>query len=98
MCRFHRHLPNVHPSPGETSAISYVPIWTLVCNREIWSKFATTMFFLGNVVGCLIFTTISDKFGRLKVFLITLWLQGVLGVMLAFSHKMGGLPTYLILR
>ena len=56
------------------------------------------MFFLGNVVGCLIFTTISDKFGRLKVFLITLWLQGVLGVMLAFSHKMGGLPTYLILR
>lgn len=85
------------PKEGEYVS-SYATLWKLVCSKEILTRVSTTMFFVGNMIGCILFTSISDRYGRVKIFLYTLWIQGVLGVLLAFTDYLGGIATYMVIR
>ena len=38
----------------------------LVCDKALYGTIATSLVYLGSLIGCLVISTISDKFGRKK--------------------------------
>ena len=66
---------------GEATIISE---WDLVCGDAYKASLATTIYFVGVMVGSLVFGTLSDKFGRRTVFLFTVFAPFVLGLILFF--------------
>ena len=48
---------------------------------------STTIYMIGNSLGAVLITPFSDRFGRKWVLLISLWIQGVIGVGLAFVNS-----------
>ncbi|XP_033750349.1 organic cation transporter protein-like [Pecten maximus] len=61
--------------------------WDLVCDNSYLGDLSTTIYMVGNTCGALLLTPISDKFGRKKLILFLLWIQGVFGVATAFSNS-----------
>ena len=47
---------------------------------------STTIYMIGNSLGAVLITPLSDRFGRKKVLLGCLWIQGVIGIGLAFVN------------
>ncbi|XP_063419083.1 solute carrier family 22 member 3-like [Mytilus trossulus] len=57
--------------------------WDLVCSNAYLSRLATTIYFIGVMVGGLIFGYLADKFGRKKIMLVTLFTPVAIGVLTA---------------
>ncbi|XP_028417308.1 uncharacterized protein LOC114541706 [Dendronephthya gigantea] len=66
---------------GEMTIISE---WDLVCDDAYKTSLATTIYFVGVMLGGLVFGTLSDRFGRRPVFLFTTVSTFVLGLPLFF--------------
>ena len=64
--------------------------WDLVCVRAYLNELSTTLYMVGSMMGALLITPLSDKFGRRLVLLICLLLQAIIGSCVAFS------PTYAV--
>ncbi|XP_074647775.1 solute carrier family 22 member 15-like [Tubulanus polymorphus] len=79
-------------SPEYTSTITE---WNLICNRKFIASTMTSVFFVGNLIGAIIFSQISDLFGRKKA-LLTSWAASMV---LQFASSWA--PTwvaYMVLR
>lgn len=61
--------------------------WDLVCDDKFLVDLSSTIYMVGNAVGALCLTPISDKIGRKWVILSFLWIQGVIGIVTAFSDN-----------
>lgn len=61
--------------------------WDLVCDDNFMVDLSSTIYMVGNTVGALCLTPLSDKFGRKWVILSFLWIQGVIGIATAFSSN-----------
>lgn len=59
--------------------------WDLVCDYEYQVRLAQSLFFLGVMIGGLMFGFLGDHFGRRPITLVTLYTQAVLGAAVAFS-------------
>uniref|UniRef100_A0A0L8FUF1 Major facilitator superfamily (MFS) profile domain-containing protein n=1 Tax=Octopus bimaculoides TaxID=37653 RepID=A0A0L8FUF1_OCTBM len=57
--------------------------WDLICNRSYMSSLVVTIYFLGVMIGGLLFGFLADKFGRKPVMLICLYIPIVLGTIAA---------------
>lgn len=64
---------------------SIVTEWSLVCDRRYLSALINTMYFAGFTVGSLVTGVISDYWGRRKLILTCLYLQGIVGGSLYLS-------------
>jgi len=67
----------------------------LVCDHAYLSNVATTVYFLGVMMGGLVFGTLSDIHGRKPVFLACLYLQALISTSLVLAHNY---LTFVILR
>ncbi|XP_078315076.1 organic cation transporter protein-like [Crassostrea virginica] len=61
--------------------------WNLVCDDKFLVDLSSTIYMVGNAVGALCLTPISDKIGRKWVILSFLWIQGAIGIVTAFSDN-----------
>ncbi|OWF46968.1 organic cation transporter protein-like [Mizuhopecten yessoensis] len=61
--------------------------WDLVCDDSYLGELSTTIYMVGNTCGAILLTPLSDKFGRKKMILFMLWIQGVFGVATAFANS-----------
>lgn len=57
--------------------------WNLVCSQAYLSRLATTIYFVGVMIGGLLFGYLADKFGRKPVMLVTLFAPIAIGVLIA---------------
>ncbi|CAH1801726.1 unnamed protein product [Owenia fusiformis] len=69
---------------GENNIISE---WDLVCNKKTLASLSTTIYFVGVMIGGVLFGTLSDRFGRKPLLLFTLYLPVGIGVGIAFSNS-----------
>ncbi|CAH1265416.1 SLC22A4 [Branchiostoma lanceolatum] len=60
--------------------------WDLVCVKSALVETSESVFMAGVMVGSLVFGQLSDHFGRLRVWLVSIWLQIVFGVGAAFAQ------------
>jgi len=70
--------------------VFFVVQWDLICDRAYLKDLTQTAFFFGVMIGAVICSTLSDKFGRKPIFLFCQWAMVVVGVANAFA------PNYLI--
>ncbi|XP_060076165.1 solute carrier family 22 member 16-like [Ylistrum balloti] len=54
-----------------TKEYSFVSEWDLVCDKQGLGGLTTTLIMVGQALGATIFTTLSDRYGRKTVFLVT---------------------------
>jgi len=59
--------------------------WDLVCDRAYLKDLTQTILNVGEMFGVLLFSILSDKFGRKPVFLLSLWTIVIVGVANAFA-------------
>lgn len=59
--------------------------WDLVCDNVPFSRLPQTMFIVGQGIGALVFSILSDKFGRRPFLLLSHSVTAGVGVALAFS-------------
>ncbi|CAG5128413.1 unnamed protein product [Candidula unifasciata] len=71
-----------YPVYGETNIVSQ---FDLVCERKYLASLANTIYFVGVMVGGLLFGDLADRFGRLPIMLFTLYSSVILGIVTAFS-------------
>ncbi|XP_015232241.1 PREDICTED: solute carrier family 22 member 16 [Cyprinodon variegatus] len=64
---------------------SIVTDWDLVCEKEWLAKLCQPTFMLGVLVGAVLFGDIADRFGRVKIMMLTSLCQFGFGVAVAFS-------------
>ena len=70
--------------PGEVTVNSE---FDLVCDRAYMTGLSTTVYFLGVMIGGVIFGNLSDRYGRRPIMLFCLWSQMALGILLSFVHN-----------
>lgn len=58
--------------------------WDLVCGDAYKTSLATTIYFVGVMLGGLVFGTLSDKFGRRPILLFTMFTPSLIGIMVFF--------------
>jgi len=75
---------------GEVELLVFVVQWDLVCDRAYLKDLTQTSYVVGFMVSVLIFSILSDKFGRKPLFLFCQWALVVVGVANAFA------PNYLV--
>ncbi|RUS91567.1 hypothetical protein EGW08_000682 [Elysia chlorotica] len=75
---------------GDEFESTIVSEWDLVCVRAYLNELSTTIYMIGSMMGALLITPLSDKFGRRLVLLVCLVSQAIVGTCVAFS------PTYAI--
>ena len=59
--------------------------WTLVCDRAYLKDLTQTVLIVGVMIGAVICTTLSDKFGRKPIILLSHWTMVIVGVANAFA-------------
>lgn len=69
--------------------------WDLVCSRAFLVELSQTVLMIGVMIGSLTAGYLADRFGRKKVFFISLFLQGIIGCFQAFSPSF---TIFIILR
>ncbi|NXX01628.1 S22AD protein, partial [Larus smithsonianus] len=67
-----------------TQPPSLLTEFDLVCDRKDLTDISQSVYMVGLLLGSIIFGTLSDRIGRRPVFLISILLQGLFGVGLAF--------------
>ncbi|XP_070565753.1 organic cation transporter protein-like [Ptychodera flava] len=80
---------------SDNFAETIVTEWDLVCEEAFLSQLSQSIFMVGVMIGAFIAGYLSDKFGRKTIFLISLWSESVLGILVAFTQSYIG---YTILR
>lgn len=50
-------------------------------------ELSTTIYLIGNALGAVLISPLSDRYGRKRVMLACLWIQGALGVGVAFVQS-----------
>uniref|UniRef100_A0A0N4Z4Y4 MFS domain-containing protein n=1 Tax=Parastrongyloides trichosuri TaxID=131310 RepID=A0A0N4Z4Y4_PARTI len=55
--------------------------WDIVCERTIWKATIQSSYYLGQMVGSMIFGVLGDQIGRKKVFMIAILTQIVAGLL-----------------
>ncbi|XP_064619913.1 organic cation transporter protein-like [Lineus longissimus] len=60
--------------------------WELVCEREYMKDMTQTFFVLGVMAGAMVFTTLSDNFGRKPVFIGVNWAMVIIGTIQVFIN------------
>ncbi|KAI0215704.1 Organic cation transporter protein [Lamellibrachia satsuma] len=80
------------PLPRERNIVME---FDLVCDRSYLSNVATTVYFLGVMLGGLVFGSLSDIYGRKLIFLSSLYLQVIIALALVLVHNY---ITFIILR
>lgn len=74
---------------------SVVTEWDLICDRRYLSALLNTIYFVGVTVGSLVCGAMADMWGRRKLILGCLYLQGAFGVSLYFTQS---LEQFMVLR
>ena len=59
----------------------------LTCDKNYQVELSTTIYMIGSALGAALISPLSDRYGRKVVMLICLWIQGVLGVAVAFVNS-----------
>ncbi|XP_025192491.1 organic cation transporter protein [Melanaphis sacchari] len=71
----------------ETYQNTAVMEFNLVCDRAWYKGTADSMLMVGVMLGSIIFGYLSDRIGRKNIFMISLWLQGIVGCGMAFAQE-----------
>lgn len=61
--------------------------WNLVCDRSHLVHVVTVLYFVGCLMGALIFGTLADRFGRRGIMFICLFGQTLVGIVLFFIQR-----------
>ncbi|XP_077995052.1 organic cation transporter protein-like [Glandiceps talaboti] len=80
---------------SETFQETIVTEWDLVCDKEPFSQISQSIFMVGAMLGAFIAGSLSDRFGRKKIYLFTMWAESILGILTAFTQSF---ITYTLLR
>uniref|UniRef100_A0A668RQR3 Major facilitator superfamily (MFS) profile domain-containing protein n=1 Tax=Oreochromis aureus TaxID=47969 RepID=A0A668RQR3_OREAU len=79
----------------ETFESTIVTEWDLVCSKAVFNNIGSSIYMFGLLVGSVVFGAMADRYGRRFVLLLSLALQTVFGVTVAFAPNF---PVYVILR
>ncbi|XP_076609968.1 solute carrier family 22 member 6-B [Chaetodon auriga] len=79
----------------ETFQSTTVTEWDLVCNRAVLNSLGSSIYMFGLLVGSVVFGAMADRYGRRFVLLLSIALQTVFGVAVAFAPNF---VVYVILR
>ncbi|XP_070554190.1 organic cation transporter protein-like [Ptychodera flava] len=77
------------------SSETIVTEWDLVCDQAALSQISSSIYMIGVLVGSFIAGHFADNFGRKTTFLACMWIQGVIGILVAFSQHFA---TFCVLR
>lgn len=69
--------------------------WNLVCSESYKVSLAQTVYFLGQMIGIIIFGILSDKFGRKRMFIPLSCLMSLFGVV---ASIVGSYEGFLVMR
>uniref|UniRef100_A0A087Y8F3 Si:dkey-166k12.1 n=1 Tax=Poecilia formosa TaxID=48698 RepID=A0A087Y8F3_POEFO len=69
--------------------------WDLVCSKAGLNSLGSSIYMFGLLVGSVLFGAMADRYGRRLVLLLSIALQTVFGVAVAFAPNF---PVYVILR
>ncbi|XP_038156291.1 solute carrier family 22 member 13 [Cyprinodon tularosa] len=79
----------------ETFHSTTVTEWDLVCSKAGLNSLGSSIYMSGLLVGSVLFGAMADRYGRRFVLLLSIALQTVFGVAVAFAPNF---PVYVILR
>ncbi|ESP05239.1 hypothetical protein LOTGIDRAFT_227894 [Lottia gigantea] len=80
---------------GSQFQSTIVTDWNLVCDEDYKIELSTTIYMIGTGCGALGLTYFSDKYGRKKLLIVCLLIQGFVGVGVAFLN---GFILFTIMR
>uniref|UniRef100_A0A1A8FYU8 Major facilitator superfamily (MFS) profile domain-containing protein n=1 Tax=Nothobranchius korthausae TaxID=1143690 RepID=A0A1A8FYU8_9TELE len=69
--------------------------WDLVCTKAGFNSLGSSIYMFGLLVGSVVFGAMADRYGRRFVLLLSIALQTILGVAVAFAPNF---PVYVLLR
>ncbi|XP_038580387.1 solute carrier family 22 member 13 isoform X2 [Micropterus salmoides] len=79
----------------ETFQSTTVSEWDLVCNKAGLNSLSSSIYMFGLLVGSVVFGAMADRYGRRFILLLSIALQTVFGVAVAFAPNF---HVYVILR
>ncbi|CAF0928905.1 unnamed protein product [Rotaria sordida] len=72
--------------------------WTMVCNRVSYRSWVQMIFFVGYMVGSILFGILADKYGRRPIMSVSFILMSFSGLLCTFApqQSFGFWPSYII--